>query len=319
MGEAREARRDAETPLAHQTPKPPESVEDWFCQVFHRALGSVVVTAAIFFTANAVVTVLLVDWRPRFERHIRGGIGKTEKEDVDVHYLVACALIYILCTVLMYLSWAMASSSDPGVVPADLEQAREKWQACCHISDANEVWDFCEKSRHFIPPRAGYSNGLGRCVLQFEHYSFLVNNCIGACNHRYFVQVLFYLTSFCFMTGLAPWPGFSDHWAEQELDEFLGVLSLVRVPADAVHAMSLVAFPTVLGVLLFKLWMMCWGLTGKEFGSWMSTCCPSHVHDRGLCANWTAVMGSSPVRWFLPLLPPAAKSESASKMARDDL
>jgi len=257
----------------------------------------------VFLTLNGALTVLAVDWRPRITGRWH---GLPASQDDDLRCLAAAAALYVSCAVLMYWSYAKAALVDPGTVEPEVERAQRQWQALCPSApaEAEEAWGFCSSCRQYRPPRSHHCRVCGVCVLRFDHHSLWIGNCVGQCNQRYFVQFLAYLTLFLLATGLAPWPGFSDRFAERELDLWLGPLSLLRLPSDFSHALSLAAFPAALGLLLTRLWIMSRGLTAQECAPWAARCCPAHPRDRGPCTNWTDVMGTSPVRWLLPL-PPA--------------
>lgn len=265
----------------------------------------VVIPAVVFLTLNGALTVLVVDWRPRISgRWLAppGGLGA----DDDLRYLIAAAALYVSCAILMYWSYAKAVLADPGTVEPEVERARQQWQVLCLSAPTEEAWGFCSSCRLYRPPRSHHCRLCGVCVLRFDHHSMWIGNCVGQCNQRYFVQFLAYLTLFLLATGLAPWPGFSDRFAEQELDRWLGPLSLLRLPSDISHALSLAAFPAALGLLLTRLWIMSRGLTAHECAPWLASCCPTHSRDWGPCMNWADVMGTSPVRWLLPLSPARA-------------
>lgn len=261
------------------------------------------VPATLFLTLNGCLTVLLVDLRPRLERRWHGCIGRACDEEEDLRFLLAATTLYSLCALLMYWSYFMAAFSDPGTVPSDIQTADHKWNAlgCACNADFESAWDYCDTCRHYCPPRSYHCAACGICVFHFDHHCLLINNCVGRCNRRYFVQFLSYLTLFCLATGLAPWPGFSDSFAEQEIDFWLGSLSSLRLPADHVHAISLIAFPGVLGWLLKRIWLTGWGLTSEECCGWMASCCQPRVYDRGCDMNWADTMGTSLVRYILPL------------------
>mmetsp|Transcript_78165 Transcript_78165/g.203694 ORF Transcript_78165/g.203694 Transcript_78165/m.203694 type:complete len:305 (+) Transcript_78165:142-1056(+) len=266
-----------------------------------RVLGrGVFIPAVIFLTLNGALTVLMVDWRPRITGR---WLGLPGCQDDDLRYLVAAMALYVSCAVLMYWSYARAVLADPGVVEPEVERAIQQWQALCPGTPTEEAWGFCGSCRQYRPPRSHHCRVCGVCVLRFDHHSMWISNCVGQRNQRYFVQFLAYLALFLLATGLAPWPGFRDRFAEQELDLWLGPLSLLRLPSDFSHALSLSVFPAALGLLLTRLWIMSWGLTAQECAPWLARCCPGHPRDRGLCTNWTDVMGKSPIRWLLPLSP----------------
>ena len=53
-------------------------------------------------------------------------------------------------------------------------------------------WEFCDRCKRHVPPRAHHCKYCRTCILKRDHHCFMVGNCIGFKNQRYFVVLAFY-------------------------------------------------------------------------------------------------------------------------------
>lgn len=276
--------------------------------------GLVLVPLFLYLSINGCITALLVDWGPRFEGGVADSAAATASAGQygfvqERPFLMLTVFLYWTDVILMYWSYARAVFADPGRIPSDTHTAQQQWISLNSDSaDSEAAWDYCGKCRNYRPPRAHHCSACEACVLRFDHHCPWINNCVGQCNHRYFIQFLTYLSIFCLATGLAPWPaGYSDYAAEESLNLALGAFGRFRLRTDYVHALGLIMFPGVFGFLLNHLWLLSHGLTTLECSVWISSCCPHNTYDRGGPMNFHEIMGDSPIRWILPLKPAAHK------------
>ena len=80
------------------------------------------------------------------------------------------------------------------------------------------TWDFCDKCRLHVPPRAYHCKICKKCILKRDHHCFLVGNCVGFKNQRYFIVYNFYVTLTCFLALIGTykylkevyWPSATD-------------------------------------------------------------------------------------------------------------
>ncbi|KAK0410189.1 hypothetical protein QR680_004998 [Steinernema hermaphroditum] len=82
-------------------------------------------------------------------------------------YLFACTVLYFF----------MSSLTSPGHP----------------LKDTTDL-PLCRVCENHKPPRAHHCSVCGVCVLKMDHHCVWLNQCIGARNHRYFVQFLGYLS-----------------------------------------------------------------------------------------------------------------------------
>jgi len=118
------------------------------------------------------------------------------------------------------LSLIRAATDDPGFVERDWMSGRGK-DTCCHVDDDEDEGDAarfsgvedgqaksiidhvmptgelraCSVCRMDQPPRAGHCDTCKRCVYRAEGHSFLVGNCLGLDNIKFYVQYVL-LSSF---------------------------------------------------------------------------------------------------------------------------
>ncbi|XP_052769685.1 uncharacterized protein LOC128209618 isoform X2 [Mya arenaria] len=59
-------------------------------------------------------------------------------------------------------------------------------------------WEFCNECEMYIPPRSKHCKHCKKCILKRDHHCFMVGNCIGFKNQRYFFVLAFY----ALITGL---------------------------------------------------------------------------------------------------------------------
>lgn len=82
-----------------------------------------------------------------------------------------------------------------------IEQSRsnENGHSMYEISSKDGLeWSYCDKCDMHIPPRACHCKYCKKCILKRDHHCFMVGNCIGFKNQRYFAMLAFY----AMITGL---------------------------------------------------------------------------------------------------------------------
>jgi len=226
-------------------------------------------------------------------------------------------LMHHLCTVLMYWAYARCLFSDPGGVPCNRKLARNKWQRWeLDDSDTQLSWTKCGKCEIDRPPRAHHCEVCGMCVLRFDHHCPWINNCVGKCNHRYFMQFLCYGSLFCFgiWTTLALWPrqislpyttegGSPSASFRAAVARAYWLFQYARLSDVDVKSVSLVVWPVVGGFFVYHLCMLLNGMTSLDWSLWLSRCFRDRPVGKGCRANFIEVMGADVLRWVLPLSP----------------
>lgn len=113
---------------------------------------------------------------------------------VTLSFAVVTGVIFNLGLILILVSHARASLSDPGRVP--LPDARIDFSDRDSLQDREDHWTICQRCEMWRPPRAHHCRVCKRCVRKMDHHCPWVNNCIGEWNQKFFILFLFY-TLFC--------------------------------------------------------------------------------------------------------------------------
>ena len=62
---------------------------------------------------------------------------------------------------------------------------------------------YCDVCEAVQPDRAQHCSLCSVCVMRRDHHNLFIGNCVGAHNHRYFIQMLLYLVMYCLFTAVA--------------------------------------------------------------------------------------------------------------------
>lgn len=224
----------------------------------------------------------------------------------DDLFMIPLLALYSGLAVIMYWSYAVCLFSDPGWVPSDPTNAKNKWLALeTGEYDPDEEWTFCAPCGHERPPRAHHCSICGVCVLRFDHHCPWINNCVGKRNHRIFIQFLAYLIVFCFTTSVFTRPSIAYFEFERDVASQRGAWSNVVLGMRSIHQLSSLFCVVLIGFIINHVLLVTAGMSTLECNIWMLTRCRHNDHNRGCRPNWVDIMGSSKIHWVLPLLPPA--------------
>lgn len=97
--------------------------------------------------------------------------------------MVAVALVNLLSLV----AFAWISHSDPGFVP--ISPGRRQWSELVKEAAGKVV---CFKCQLVLPDKARHCDLCGRCVANFDHHCFYIDNCVGVKNVSRFVAFLLF-------------------------------------------------------------------------------------------------------------------------------
>ena len=219
-----------------------------------------------------------------------------EMDDAALFTLKSFVFALIALTLISYFK---ASCSSPGSIPKEWLCWNGDWSAMpqcpvyCRLNAAVSLDDedklkrsasckWCGKHRPF---RSGHCSECSECVSLMDHHCQILRNCVGAYNHRFFVQFIVYLavilSLYLYFGGVA----WSNH---NELVHVSWCLALVLWW----WLMLRMVIPQIHQMLLNELFIE------RKF----QTLKTGNFYETGsVLKNVQIVMGSSVLRWFLPL------------------
>ncbi|TDG48620.1 hypothetical protein AWZ03_004949 [Drosophila navojoa] len=103
--------------------------------------------------------------------------------------------LYNTVIFLLGMSHWRAAFSDPGFVP--LPTKRLDFSDLHSGADQGGEWTLCTLCEIYRPPRAHHCTTCQRCICRADHHCPCINNCVGECNQKYFLQFLFYVGILC--------------------------------------------------------------------------------------------------------------------------
>jgi len=154
----------------------------------------------------------------------------------------------------------------------------------------------CKWCNKYKPDRCHHCRVCRTCILKMDHHCPWIYNCVGFRNQKFFFQLLFY-TFLC--TQFIAWTMFGS--MKQALDEdqdFYNMFALL-------FGETLCGFLGILATAFFgfHIWLMSKAMSTIEFceKSIKKTGYNHSVYDRGLCGNFTEVLGTNPFTWLFPI------------------
>ena len=214
---------------------------------------------------------------------------------LTIHHNSAWIIIFLFHLIIILLIWCIlvTSTSDPGQVPfywgfymGDPDNKRRRYCLMCNV---------------FKPERCHHCSICNRCVLNMDHHCPWIDNCIGFFNRKYFIQMLFYMNLILFYILISNSKFTFDIIIRiyknrvnirHELKENLGHLFVYSVDIVAQIIIALFFKFHLNLVLENKTTIETIDKKGEKYDS---------VYNRGVYNNWTQVMGTSKLLWFMSL------------------
>lgn len=223
-------------------------------------------------------------------------------------YMPAAGIAINSSTSLMFHAWifltlasfAQAVRTDPGTAPMDPRwtskdapppEARERKRG-------SQEARWCRKSGAYKPDRAHYCRVLKKGVLRMDHYCPWLGNTVGFYNQKFFFLFLLYANAACGQLGIS----------------FIQFLVTYTLPAlttfclVGAEGLTLLLSSVLVPFLLFHLHLMARNTTTIEFcermrsaGEDSNEAADFLRYDMGIFQNISAVLGSNPLLWLLPV------------------
>lgn len=201
---------------------------------------------------------------------------------------VVPSIVFHFTFVIFLWSYFNSTTTDPGSIPENFEQAIEELEAREGFNEGDykdAKVSMCKKCKVKRPPRTHHCSLCNRCVLRMDHHCPWIGNCIGYKNHRFFVQFLAYGALTCFNLGI------SCVCALQAADGF-SIYNLIGLVSGFAVAL------TLLGLLIFHLYLLFTNQTTIEMDPGKKT----NVFDTGSAKeNIAQVIGKNCLGWLFPL------------------
>ncbi|KAI6226484.1 Palmitoyltransferase [Aphelenchoides fujianensis] len=90
---------------------------------------------------------------------------------------------------------------------------------------------YCYRCQNYKPPNAHHCSICQICVVNMDHHCVWINQCVGAENHRYFLQFVGYLSTGCLIFVMVSWTTFYyNYWALSSSLSFCGLPELSNLP-----------------------------------------------------------------------------------------
>ena len=177
---------------------------------------------------------------------------------------------------------------------------------------------FCRKTLAYKPDRAHYCREAKGCVLQYQHFSLVLNTAVGFYNYKFYLLSLFYgmLSSAWVVAATMPEvlllaQRTDSHAAQMEqLRKYAHTLFSLESGAEVVELSTLITcvlnfcilLPCAL-LLTFPLFLVAHGRTAYEWRQVRAgvRSASESLFDYGMVNNFALTLGVYPLLWLLPV------------------
>lgn len=176
-----------------------------------------------------------------------------------VHVTIAS----ILCVVVV-VSFLVASTTDPGVIPR-----RSPLTVPPETPDADGApLRFCSTCHHYRPPRCKHCKFCNNCVQSFDHHCPFLGTCVGQRNYRSFVVFIgatCVLSGYLLVLDIVLLCTFASKYSNGHNagEEIIHALS-VDIAATILAFYLIIVFFSVAHLFVYHLHLICVGQTTNE-------------------------------------------------------
>jgi len=251
----------------------------------------------------AVLYSIYIFWHcvPLLQLHQPVNLRDQEKVSRGTANLIVFLMISSSLLVICYIR---SICTDPGQIPDTKEwiyyeeRARQEQGPQQGVFETKRTGErrHCKWCNKYKPDRCHHCRVCRTCILKMDHHCPWIYNCVGFRNQKFFFQLLLY-TFLC--TQFIAWTMFGSMKAALDEDQdFYNMFALL-------FGETLCGFLGILATAFFgfHIWLMSKAMSTIEFceKSIKKTGYNHSVYDRGLCGNFTEVLGTNPFTWVLPI------------------
>jgi len=212
-------------------------------------------------------------------------------------------IIFLCVSSLLVICYVRSILTDPGQIPDTkewiyYEETKKDQQPAQGVFETKRTGErrHCKWCNKYKPDRCHHCRVCRTCILKMDHHCPWIYNCVGFLNQKFFFQLLFYT---CACTHLICWTMFdSMKIALDEDQDFYNMFALL-------FGETLCGFLAIMTTAFFgfHVWLMSKAMSTIEFceKSMKKTGYNHSVYDRGIAGNFSEVLGSNPIYWFLPI------------------
>ena len=218
-------------------------------------------------------------------------------------YASPAVLVFgVLLWVLVSLAMAVGAFSEPGVIPrcVDGQEPDDTVRRTKLINGVEFELKVCKTCGVVRPPRSSHDSKTDRCVLKFDHFCIFLGTTVGSSNYLWFLCFVG-LTSFgaIYFVSFSLWHVFHlagrlEREAGLDYDAALG-----KAFGQAFLSAVIGIYFFVMGGLVTILFLLhCYFVsTGQTTNEWIKKAWKKRPNpfDKGLCANWMAVLRDAAV------------------------
>jgi len=226
-------------------------------------------------------------------------INHLGSEGFHVRFHILCS---ILNGIIILAAYSRASKTSPGPIPSDwrdwngyiaFQDKPPNPPHCKTARKSQQHYDlrFCRHCQIFQPPRCFHCSKCDTCVCRMDHHCVFINNCVGAKNHRYFLQFLVWM-----LTGLVYW-GYLWLYGHYFVEHSPGVRYLIV--SLLLPILGFLSFLFVGLILLTQIFFIKKGITTIEKKYFPGTV---GLYDLGFWKNLQLVMNAPKIfQWVFPV------------------
>lgn len=203
------------------------------------------------------------------------------------------------------------ATSPSAAAPSDLVTPPH-WLLTSHHIEANATsYRSCTTCQAWKPDRCHHCSVCGRCFLKMDHHCPWFASCIGFRNHKFFIQLLIYITMFSGVVLAISVDMLYGFFVDGQYNDNYLLLSLVFL-----FVVAVVFFVSVGCFMAFLVYLVLRNTTTIEFqdSHWGGSVKASyeydrhgkrrslgHIYDLGVGRNWRATMGPRWYHWCFPV------------------